>query len=56
MNEVNVKEIDARIMMLQQQRDEALNRAVLLAGRLAVVESELEELKKAEKDSGVPAA
>lgn len=50
MNEV---EVDARLMMLANQRDEAMNRCVILAGQLAVLQKELEQLKeKEEKQEG----
>ena len=49
MQEINTKEIDARINMLTQQRDSANNMIVVLAGKLALLEEELENLKK--KDS-----
>ena len=42
-------EIDGRLMMLQRQRDEALNQCVLMAGLLAKVQKELEALKPREQ-------
>ena len=48
---MNPTEIDGRIIALQQQRDEALNRLVILSGKLAVLEKELAELKT-EHDAG----
>lgn len=46
---VNETEIDGRLMMLQQQRDEAMNRCVILAGQLAVIQKELAGLKEKEE-------
>lgn len=38
-------EIDARLTMLTEQRNSALNHAVLLAGQIAVLQAELAALK-----------
>jgi hypothetical protein len=39
-------EIDGRIMMLQQQRDDALNRVVIMAGQLNKLAQDLAQLKE----------
>ena len=43
-------EIDGRLMMLQQQRDEAMNRCVILAGQIAILQKQLQEEKKGDVD------
>lgn len=45
-------EIDGRIMMLQQQRDEAMNRCVVMAGQLHLLQKKLEEKEKADGSPG----
>ena len=40
------KEIDARIQALIQQRDNAMNQVVLLSGKLAALQDEIDQLKK----------
>jgi hypothetical protein len=42
---MNVIEVDARINMLTEQRNSALNHAVLLAGQVAMLQAELTGLK-----------
>lgn len=48
--EINVTEIDGRLIMLTNQRDSAQNQCVMLAGELAKVRKELEDLKKQQAD------
>ena len=42
---LDINEVDGRILMLTQQRSEALDRCVLLAGRLNVLENRLKALE-----------
>ena len=44
MAEVNTKEIDGRIQMLQAQRDQAMNHVVMLAGQLAMLQDQLAQM------------
>lgn len=43
---MDMVEVDGRIMMLQQQRDENANRCVVLNGTIAILQKQIEELKK----------
>lgn len=44
--QLNVHEIDGRIIELARQRDEALARCVIMAGQLAALKKELEQKKE----------
>jgi hypothetical protein len=46
MQQLNIIEVDARLHAIRAQRDEALNQVVLYAGRLAVLEAEVVQLRK----------
>jgi hypothetical protein len=48
---IDTIEIDARINMLVQQREEAMNRVVQLAGMLAKLQATLDEKEKASGDT-----
>jgi len=45
MQQINVTEIDGRLTMLTEQRNSALNHAVLLAGQVATLQAEIAALK-----------
>ena len=44
--DINISEIDGRILMLIQQRDEAMNKIVHLAGLLSKLQKEVNDLKE----------
>lgn len=41
--------INAMLLMLQQQRDSALNQVVQLVGQLALLEEKIKEIEKTEE-------
>lgn len=54
MDQIETQEIDARIMALISQRNRAMDEAVVLSGRVAVLEKQIKDLKEAAEKSKTP--